>query len=85
MRHLSYWIDTGPIGRFPRLQKNENVDVLIVGAGISNVRKGGAWAAEKTGRARLMIAGDEPGSVGLVLTLEGLIMELLERTLCGAL
>jgi hypothetical protein len=40
----------------------------------SNVRKAGAWAAEKAGRARLIIAGDEPGSVGLVLTLEGLIM-----------
>ena len=40
----------------------------------SNVRKAGAWAAEKAGRARLIVAGDEPGSLGLVLTLEGLIM-----------
>jgi hypothetical protein len=40
----------------------------------SKVRKAGAWAAEKVGRARLMIAGDEQGSLGLVLTLEGLIM-----------
>src|SRR5437762_7743579 len=40
----------------------------------SKVRKAGAWAAEKVGRARLIIAGDEPGSLGLVLTLEGLIM-----------
>lgn len=40
----------------------------------SKVRKAGAWAAEKLGRARLIIAGDEPGSLGLVLTLEGLIM-----------
>jgi hypothetical protein len=39
----------------------------------SNLRKAGAWAAEKAGRARLMIAG-EPDSLGLVLTLEGLIM-----------
>ncbi|HEU4771159.1 MAG TPA: hypothetical protein VFS68_03285, partial [Candidatus Udaeobacter sp.] len=28
----------------------------------SKVRKAGAWAAEKVGRARLMIAGDEQGS-----------------------
>ena len=40
----------------------------------SKVRKAGAWAAEKFGRARLNIAGDEPDSLGLVLTLEGLIM-----------
>ena len=40
----------------------------------ATVRKVGAWAAEKAGRARLMIAGDEPGGSGLVLTLEGLIM-----------
>jgi hypothetical protein len=37
----------------------------------STVRQTGAWAAEKVGRARLKIAGDESG---LVLALEGLIM-----------
>ncbi|HEX4696978.1 MAG TPA: hypothetical protein VH254_04850 [Candidatus Udaeobacter sp.] len=40
----------------------------------SRVRKAGAWAAEKFGRARLMIAGDERDGLGLVLTLEGLIL-----------
>jgi hypothetical protein len=55
----------------------------------SNVRKAGAWAAEKAGRARLTIAGDEPGSLGLVLTLEGLIMgvtgkKLMWRALAAA-
>ena len=30
----------------------------------SNVRKAGAWVAEKVGRARLMIAGDEPDNLG---------------------
>jgi len=49
----------------------------------------GAWAAEKVGRARLIIAGDEAGSLGLVLTLEGLIMgvtgkKLLWRALAAA-
>jgi hypothetical protein len=47
----------------------------------SNVRKAGAWAAEKVGRARLIIAGDEPGSLGLVLTLEGLIMGITGKKL----
>jgi hypothetical protein len=47
----------------------------------SNVRKAGAWAAEKAGRARVMIAGDEPGSLGLVLTLEGLVMGVTGKKL----
>jgi hypothetical protein len=50
-------------------------DVMrVLGVEESKVRKASAWAAEKIGRARLIIAGDEPGSLGLVLTLEGLIM-----------
>ena len=52
----------------------------------SKVRKAGAWAAEKLGRARLMIAGNEPGSLGLVLTLEVLIMGITgKKLLWGAL
>jgi len=47
----------------------------------SKVRKAGAWAAEKVGRSRLVIAGDEPGSLGLVLTLEGLIMGVTGKKL----
>jgi hypothetical protein len=47
----------------------------------SKVRKAGAWAAEKIGRARLIIAGDDPGSLGLVLTLEGLIMGVTGKKL----
>jgi hypothetical protein len=47
----------------------------------STVRKAGAWAAEKVGRMRLMIAGDEPDTLGLVLTLEGLIMGVAGKKL----
>jgi hypothetical protein len=47
----------------------------------SNVRKAGAWFAEKAGRARFMIAGSEPGSLGLVLTFEGLIMGIAGKKL----
>ena len=50
----------------------------------SKIRKAGAWAAEKVGRARLIIAGDEPGSLGLVLTLEGLIMDVTGKKLMWA-
>ena len=47
----------------------------------SKVRQAGAWAAEKVGRARLLIAGNEPGSLGLVLTLEGLTMGVTGKKL----
>jgi hypothetical protein len=50
----------------------------------SKVRKAGAWAAEKVGRARMLIAGDEPDSLGLVLTLEGLIMGITGKKLLWA-
>jgi hypothetical protein len=55
----------------------------------SSLRKAGAWAAEKVGRTRLLIAGDEAGGHGLILTFEGLIMgivgkKLLWRTLAVA-
>jgi hypothetical protein len=57
-------------------------DVMrTLGVEESKVRKAAAWAAEKVGRARLIIAGDEPDSLGLVLTLEGLIMGVTGKKL----
>ena len=55
----------------------------------SKMRQAGAWAAEKLGLARFVIAGDEPDGLGLVLALEGLIMgitgkQLLWRSLDAA-
>ena len=72
-------------------QDQEKLREVMHSLGIeeSNVRQAGAWAAEKVGRVRLMIAGDEPRSVGLMLTLEGLIMgvtgkKLMWRALAAA-
>ena len=60
-------------------------DVMrTLGVEESKVRQAGAWAAEKVGRARLIIAGDEQGSLGLVLTLEGLIMGVTAKKLMWA-
>ena len=37
MRNIPFWIDSAPIKRFPRLEKNLSVDVIIVGAGITGI------------------------------------------------
>jgi len=37
MGKVPFWIDSAPIRRFPRLQKNLTVDVLVVGAGITGI------------------------------------------------
>lgn len=47
----------------------------------SKMRQAGAWAAEKLGLARFVIAGNEPDGLGLVLTLEGLIMGIVGKQL----
>jgi hypothetical protein len=96
---ISHWVQLrkGKLGAFfSNIEAEVRADQktlrdLMDSLGIeeSNLRKAGAWAAEKAGRARLMIAGDESGSLGLVLTLEGLIMgitgkKLLWRSLVAA-
>src|SRR5947207_2677289 len=86
-----------PLGRFftdieRQIKADQHTlrDVMrCLGIEESKVRQVGAWAAEKIGRARLIIAGDETVSLGLVLTLEGLIMgvtgkKLLWRALAAA-
>ncbi len=35
MKNVSFWIDNAPTQKFPRLQRNINVDVIVVGAGIT--------------------------------------------------
>ena len=97
---IAHWVDAHkgePLGSFFAETEREikaDQDTLrdvmrTLGVEESKMRQAGAWAAEKIGRARLIIAGDEPGSLGLVLTLEGLIMgvtgkKLLWRTLATA-
>src|SRR5205809_7219430 len=33
MKNVSFWIDNAPTQKFPRLQRNINVHVIVVGAG----------------------------------------------------
>jgi len=97
---IAHWADVHkdePLGSFfVETQREIKADqetlrdvIRTLGVEESKVRQAGAWAAEKVGRARLIIAGDEQGSLGLVLTLEGLIMgvtgkKLMWRALAAA-
>ena len=97
---IAHWADVHkgePLGSFfveteREIKADQDTlrDVMrTLGVEESKIRQAGAWAAEKVGRARLMIAGDEQGSLGLVLTLEGLIMgvtgkKLMWRALAAA-
>ena len=97
---IAHWVEAHkgePLGMFfveteREIKADQDTlrDVMrTLGVEESKMRQAGAWAAEKVGRARLMIAGDEKDSLGLVLTLEGLIMgvtgkKLLWRALAAA-
>jgi hypothetical protein len=89
---IAHWVDAHkgePLGSFFVETEREikaDQDTLravmrTLGIEESKMRQAGAWVAEKVGRARLIIAGDEPGSLGLVLTLEGLIMGVTGKKL----
>jgi hypothetical protein len=97
---IAHWVEVHkgePLGSFfVEIEREIKADqdmlrevMRTLGVEESKMRQAGAWAAEKVGRARLMIAGDEQDSLGLVLTLEGLIMgvtgkKLLWRSLAAA-
>ncbi|HMF81281.1 MAG TPA: FAD-dependent oxidoreductase [Candidatus Acidoferrum sp.] len=37
MKNVPFWIDSAPIQKFPKLQRNINVDVVVVGAGVTGI------------------------------------------------
>jgi glycine/D-amino acid oxidase-like deaminating enzyme/nitrite reductase/ring-hydroxylating ferredoxin subunit len=47
MTTIPFWIDSAPIKRFPALGKNVNVDVLVIGSGITGITT--AYVLKKTG------------------------------------
>lgn len=89
---IAHWIDVQkgkPLGTFfvetereIKADQDKLRDVMrSLGIEESKVRRVGAWAAEKLGRARLTIAGEASGRLGLVLTLEGLIVGVTGKRL----
>ena len=94
---IDHWAEANkgePLGGFFReIEREIKADqetlrtiMRTLGVEESKVGKVTAWVAEKVGRARLIVAGDEPGGLGLVLTLEGLIMGVTgKKLLWGAL
>src|SRR4029450_10802085 len=54
MRTIPFWIDSAPIKRFPALQKNININVLVIGAGITGITT--AYLLKKAGLTVALIA-----------------------------
>jgi hypothetical protein len=89
---LDHWIDIlkgKPLAKvFAEIRNEISSDqetlrdlMQLLGMKESNVRKAGAWAAEKVSRARFASAGDEIGGLGLVLALETLIVGITGKKL----
>jgi glycine/D-amino acid oxidase-like deaminating enzyme len=61
MRSISFWIDDAPIQKFPKLQSNINVDVLVVGAGITGIMT--AYLLKKAGSTVALIERERVASI----------------------
>src|SRR6266481_7196910 len=61
MRSISFWIDDVPIQKFPKLQSNINVDVLVVGAGITGITT--AYLLKKAGLTVALIERERVASI----------------------
>ena len=74
IEHWAHLHDGKPLGVFfsqidTEIRADQNVLRNLIhrlGVEESSLRQAGAWAAEKLGRVRLMIAGGEQGSAGRV-------------------
>jgi Rieske Fe-S protein len=61
MENVPYWIDSAPTKRFPRLQKNVGVDVLIIGAGVTGITA--TYLLKKAGLSVALIEREQVASV----------------------
>src|SRR6266487_6105247 len=61
MRNVPVWIDDTRIRKFPKLQKNINVDVLVIGAGITGITT--AYLLKKAGLTVALIEREHVASI----------------------
>jgi glycine/D-amino acid oxidase-like deaminating enzyme/nitrite reductase/ring-hydroxylating ferredoxin subunit len=61
MRNVPIWIDTAPIQKFPKLQRNISVDVVVVGAGVTGITT--AYLLKKAGSTVALIDRERVASI----------------------
>ena len=61
MRNVPVWIDDTPIRKFPKLRKNVNVDVVVVGAGVTGITA--AYLLKKAGSTVALIERERVASI----------------------
>src|SRR5436309_7252878 len=61
MRNVPVWIDDTPIRKFPKLQRNISVDVLVVGAGVTGITV--AYLLKKAGSTVALIERERVASI----------------------
>ena len=61
MRNVPVWIDTAPIQKFPKLQRNITVDVVVVGAGVTGITT--AYLLKKAGSTVALIERERVASI----------------------
>ncbi len=61
MTNVPFWIDSAPIQKFPKLQKNMSVDVVVVGAGVTGIMT--AYLLKQTGLTVALIERERVASI----------------------
>src|SRR6187200_1013939 len=61
MRNVPVWIDDAPIRKFPKLQRNINADVLVVGGGVTGITT--AYLLKKAGLTVALIDRERVASI----------------------
>src|SRR6266850_7081416 len=60
MKNVPVWIDTAPIRKFPKLQRNITVDIVVVGAGVTGITT--AYLLKKAGSTVALIERERVAS-----------------------
>ena len=61
MKNVPVWIDTAPIRKFPKLQRNITVDIVVVGAGVTGITT--AYLLKKAGSTVALIDRERVASI----------------------